>query len=152
MSCSYHFGPFRIDTADRVLLRDGKPVLLTPKAVDVLVALLSSKGRVLDKDALLKAAWPGTFVEEANLAQNVSLLRKALGDLRDAPRYIETIPKRGYRFVGTVRESRGEETRPPVSAEMNSIAVLPFVDMSPTGDQEYLSDGLTEELIHELAK
>ncbi len=108
MSCSYHFGPFRIDDADRVLLRDGKPVLLTPKAVDVLVALLSAKGHVLDKEALLKSAWPGSFVEEANLAQNVSLLRKALGDLRDDHRYIETIPKRGYRFVGQVRESGGE--------------------------------------------
>src|SRR5438309_11227421 len=93
----FRSGPFRIDAVERVLLRDGKPVLLPPKAVDVLVALLSAKGHVLDKEALLKAAWPDTFVEEANLAQNVSLLRKALGELRDEHRYIETIPKRGYR-------------------------------------------------------
>jgi TolB-like protein/Tfp pilus assembly protein PilF len=144
----YQFGPFRIDTADCVLLRDGKPVPVAPKAIDVLLALLAANGRVVDKEALMKKIWPDTFVEEANLAQNVSLLRKALSDPHEQQHYIETIPKRGYRFVGGAGDSKPEQTRP---VARNSVAVLPFVDMSPNRDQEYISDGLTEELIHELA-
>src|SRR5207253_1541406 len=111
--------------------------------------LLAANGRVLSKDALMNEAWPDSFVEEANLAQNVSLLRKALGSPHEGRLYIETIPKRGYRFVAAFAES--EEAGPPARAEPNSIVVLPFVDMSPNRDQEYISDGLTEELIHELA-
>src|SRR5438477_513966 len=123
---SYQFGAFRIDSADRVLLRDGKPVPLTPKAVDVLLALLAANGRVLNKEALMNQAWPDTFVEEANLAQNVSLLRKALGDPHDGRLYIETMPKRGYRFIARVDEAIGEETGPVARIEANSGAVLPF--------------------------
>jgi TolB-like protein/DNA-binding winged helix-turn-helix (wHTH) protein/Tfp pilus assembly protein PilF len=100
----YEFGPFRLDAPERQLLRDGKPVELTPKAFDTLVALVENSGHLLTKDDLLKKVWPDSFVEEATLAKNVFMLRKALGSLSGEAEYIETVPTRGYRFVGQVRE------------------------------------------------
>src|SRR5262245_54581316 len=100
----YEFGPFRLDAAEHLLLRDGEAVPLTPKAFDLLLALVERHGHLLEKDELLKKVWPDTFVEEANLASNISLLRKALGDGENGHRYIETAPKRGYRFVANVKK------------------------------------------------
>ena len=100
---TFEFGPFRIDTRNRQLLRDGKVVPLKAKAVDTLLLLVVRRGDVVEKDDLMKSLWPDSFVEEANLTQNIYTLRKALGD----GDYIETIPRRGYRFVGEVRT--GEE-------------------------------------------
>ena len=100
----YEFGPFRLDGPERLLLRDGKPVELTPKAFDTLVALVENSGHLLTKEDLLKRVWPDTFVEEATLAKNVFTLRKALGSTPGEDQYIETVPTRGYRFVGKVRE------------------------------------------------
>jgi YD repeat-containing protein len=99
----YEFGPFRLDTAERLLLRDGHHIPLTPKAFETLLTLVENCGRVIDKDELLKKVWPDTFVEEVNLAKNVSYLRKILGG-EEAAQYIETIPKRGYRFVASVKD------------------------------------------------
>jgi YD repeat-containing protein len=99
----YEFGPFRLDTAERLLLRDGQHVPLTPKAFETLLILVENCGHVIDKDELLKKVWPDTFVEEVNLAKNVSYLRKVLGG-EEAAQYIETIPKRGYRFVVSVKD------------------------------------------------
>ena len=99
----YEFGPFRLETGERVLLREGQFVALTPKLFDTLLALVESGGRILDKEELLKQVWPDTFVEEVSLAKKVSLLRKTLGEDEAHP-YIETIPRRGYRFVAAVRE------------------------------------------------
>jgi len=79
-SKSYEFGPFRVDTEQCTLLQDGRPIPLTPKAFDTLVLLVENAGRLLEKEAMMERLWPGTFVEEANLANNISLLRKALGD------------------------------------------------------------------------
>lgn len=79
-SICYEFGPFRLDSGERILLRDGKPVPLPPKAVEVLLFLLAARGRIVEKGSVLDAIWPDTFVEEDNLAQNVSQLRKALGE------------------------------------------------------------------------
>src|SRR5438034_1180891 len=98
----YEFGPFRLNSESRVLLRDGEVVPLPPKALDTLVLLVRNSGRALDKDALMKELWPDTFVEEANLAQHISVLRKALGESPTEPQYIETIPRRGYRFLAKV--------------------------------------------------
>jgi DNA-binding winged helix-turn-helix (wHTH) protein/TolB-like protein/Flp pilus assembly protein TadD len=103
----FEFGPFRIDRQDRLLLRDARPLHLPPKAVEILILLLENAGHVVDKDRLISTAWPDTFVEEANLAQNISLLRKTLGDEAERPAFIETIPKRGYRFVAPVRLAGG---------------------------------------------
>lgn len=98
---SFAFGEFRLDGRQRVLLRNGTLVPLAPKAVDLLTEFLSHHGEVLTKDELLQRVWAGTFVEEANLAQTVSVLRKALGQT-DVNVFIETIPKRGYRFIHPV--------------------------------------------------
>lgn len=102
----YEFGPFRYDPAQRQLLRDGQPVPLVPKAVDMLHVLLEHRGRVVDKGELLRRVWPDTTVEEIGLARNISILRKALGDEGDSPRYIETVPRRGYRFTAAATPPR----------------------------------------------
>ncbi len=106
----YEFGSFQADTVRRLLLRDGQPVPLTSKAFDMLEVLLRNRDRVLEKDELLKTIWPNSFVEEANLAQNVSALRKALGESPGEHRYIATVPGRGYRFVGTIAAPAHGET------------------------------------------
>ena len=101
------FGPFSIDVEERVLRRDGRPVPLTPKAFDVLAALVEQPGRLVSKEELLQKVWPDTFVEESNLAYNVFALRKALGDTAGNGHYIETVAKRGYRFTATVTPVKG---------------------------------------------
>ena len=104
----YRFGPFRLDMEDRVLRKSGDAVALTPKALDTLVVLLENCGRVIEKDDLMKRVWPDTFVEEANLAVNISVLRKALGLSPSGGQYIETVPRRGYRFAAEVTETQGD--------------------------------------------
>jgi DNA-binding winged helix-turn-helix (wHTH) protein/TolB-like protein/Flp pilus assembly protein TadD len=99
----YEFDNFRIDVAERSLLRHGTPVQLTPKAFDTLLVLVMRSGHLVEKDELLKEVWPDTFVEEATLAQNISTLRKVLGQDGSGHQYIETVPKRGYRFISSVR-------------------------------------------------
>ncbi len=100
----YAFGPFRLDAEKRVLVRDGKPVSLAPKTVETLLVLVESAGHLLEKDDLIKRIWPDAFVEEGNLNKNISFLRKVLGEWDGGREYIETIPKRGYRFVAPVSE------------------------------------------------
>jgi TolB-like protein/DNA-binding winged helix-turn-helix (wHTH) protein/Flp pilus assembly protein TadD len=113
----YEFGPYRIDTEERLLHRDGELVALPPKAVVTLLVLVTNAGRMVEKDDLMKAVWPDTFVEEGALARNISLLRKALGDTGDEAAYIETIPKRGYRFVAPVRAIAGNSHGAAVDSE-----------------------------------
>ncbi len=138
----YRFGEFTLDADQKVLLREGKPLLLAPKVVETLLTLVQNSGRILEKQELMARLWPDTFVEESNLTYTIVQLRKALGDDARHSRYIETIPKRGYRFIGqTVIENK------PVI----SIAVLPFVDMSPERDQDYFCEGMADELINSLA-
>ena len=98
----YEFGPFSLDPAERVLSRNGAALPLTPKVFDTLVCLVRNRGRLLAKDELLKEIWPDTFVEEVNLAVNISTLRKALGENPQDGLYIATVPGHGYRFVGEV--------------------------------------------------
>ena len=100
----YDFGPFRIDVVKRRLLRDGEVLRLTPKAFDLLLVLVEESGRTIEKDELLDRVWPGTAVEENNLNQNITALRKSLGDSRQESQYIATIPGIGYRFVAEVRK------------------------------------------------
>jgi DNA-binding winged helix-turn-helix (wHTH) protein/Tfp pilus assembly protein PilF len=104
----YEFGPYRLDVANRLLLREGETLPLTPKAVETLLALIEHGGEVIRKDDLMKLVWPDHVVEEGNLTQNIYLLRKALSNGSDGQKYIETIPRRGYRFVGEVRATQDE--------------------------------------------
>src|SRR5215472_9247518 len=101
----YEFGPFRLDATDGQLFREGLLLPLTPKALDTLLVLVQNSGHTLEKDELMKTVWPDAIVEENNLTQNISTLRKVLGQ---ECAFIETIPRRGYRFVAEVRE-RWEE-------------------------------------------
>ena len=101
------FGKFSLNLAEHQLLRDGQPVPLTPRMFDLLRVLVENAGHLVDKDRLLKEVWAGTFVEESNLTRGISVLRKALGETA-AERYIETVPKRGYRFLAAVRADSSE--------------------------------------------
>jgi len=209
------FKAFRLDTANHLLWRDGDRVPLTPKGFDVLAYLVERGGRVVTQDEILEALWPETYVNPEVLRKNIQEIRKALGDRSDRPEFVETLPKRGYRFVAPVIDKSGVEppelatslpieeqaTEEAVEAEATpieresssrkrmlwtlgiilvlavvamaaigayfrparsaanasslnnaSIAVLPFADMSPAKDEEYFSDGLSEQLIDDLAK
>jgi DNA-binding winged helix-turn-helix (wHTH) protein/TolB-like protein len=133
----YEFGPFRLDAAERMLLRDGQPVSLTPKAFDTLLIFVEHSHQLLTKEELISRLWPDSFVEESNLAQNVSTLRKALGERPHGGQYIETVPKRGYRFSIEVKlkvEERAstvvvEPVYSPVARE--NSAEKPFLNHEP---------------------
>ncbi|HEX6729326.1 MAG TPA: winged helix-turn-helix domain-containing protein [Pyrinomonadaceae bacterium] len=117
----YDFGPFLLDPAERRLLREGKPVALTPKCFDLLVIFVENSGHLLGKDELLERLWPGQFVEEANLSFNISSLRKALGEGQSGRHFIETVPKQGFRFVAEVKERLDEPTEMPTQLVEKTI-------------------------------
>ena len=100
----YEFGRFQLDCHEGVLLSEGKRVRLEPKDLELLLVLVEHHGHTVGKEELLEKVWPGTFVEEGNLARHISVLRQVLSQGQKGPQYIETIPKRGYRFVAPVRE------------------------------------------------
>ena len=173
----YEFGPYRLDVGQRVLTRTGEAISLTPKATDILTLLVANAGQIMAKDELLKQVWPDTFVEESNLTQNIFLLRRVLGDERPAPRYIETVVRRGYRFVANVRVVGGPGDRGGSNTDQNparpgesqrsifshativddasarpSVAVLPFLNATGDHDSEYLADGLTDNIVNNLSR
>jgi len=103
----YRFGPFELDPQKRLLHKTGTAISLTPKAFELLIVLIENRGRLMTKDELMQKVWPDSFVEEGNLTQTISVLRKALGDSQDGVRNIVTLPGRGYQFVGAVAEVSG---------------------------------------------
>ncbi len=117
------FGSFRLDPADRLLLRDGQVVPLTPKALDTLVVLLEHHGHMVSKEELIERVWPDAFVELNNLAQNVSALRRALGEREGGPRFIETVSRRGYRFVAPMRVEATTEPVPLAAEQPHASRV-----------------------------
>jgi DNA-binding winged helix-turn-helix (wHTH) protein/TolB-like protein/Tfp pilus assembly protein PilF len=131
-SHNYEFGRFRLKTAERVLLREGELVPLTPKVFEILVTLVEHGGQVVAKDDLMKRVWPNTFVEEGNLTQNISLLRKALGESPGGVQFIETVPRRGYRFVADTSESWSDKSVPPPSRTVTSADSTPVVSIPNT--------------------
>jgi len=133
----YEFGEFRVETAERLLLRNGTPIPLTPKAFDTLLVLVKSGGHLLGKEDLLKEVWPDAFVEDANLARNIWALRKALGDDDGEHRYVETVPKLGYRFVAPITELTGEA---------NSVVIQRRLRARIVTTEESLANGETTQL------
>ena len=117
----YEFGPYRLLPAERLLLREGEPVQLAPKAFETLVVLVERAGRLVEKEELLEEVWPGASVEESNIAQNIFTLRRKLGTRADGEQYIETVPKSGYRFLPGVRVS--EENGGAAGAEADTAPV-----------------------------
>ena len=153
----YEFGNHILDVAERVLTRDGQPIPLTPKATDVLVILLQNAGQLVEKDELINEVWPDAFVEEANLTQNIFLLRRTLQDDGNGPKLIETVARRGYRFVAPVkkviRSAAIEDvavTATPIRATP-ILAVLPFTNATGNIELQYLAEGIPESLINSLS-
>jgi DNA-binding winged helix-turn-helix (wHTH) protein/TolB-like protein len=168
---SYVFGSFHLDPEQKILLREGQPVPLAPKVFETLLLLVEQSGRVVGKEEMMNVLWPDRYVEEANLTQNIFMLRKLLSRGQGEEQYIETIPKRGYRFVNAVKEIL-EEVSPSVVEEssegrrgfiegepsdyrnraITSLAVLPIVNETDDPDVEFFSDGITESLINILSR
>ncbi len=159
----YEFSGFRLEEAQQRLLYNGQPVALKPKILDLLRYLIQSRGQLIGKDDLMREVWPDTIVEENNITVSMSILRKILGENRQKPRFIETVPRRGYRFVAEVIElstdqTAERETHPAgVFAEseegpIDSLAVLPIESPEKDPNVEYLSDGITESIIDLLSR
>ena len=121
----YEFGDFRLDPSAKVLFCDNKPVALTPKVFETLQVFVEHAGRLLEKDELMQKIWQDRFVGESNLKFNIKMLRRALKDDAHEPRFIETIPRRGYRFIAEVKEEFGEVSTPTKSHKAGSHLVLP---------------------------
>jgi Tol biopolymer transport system component/DNA-binding winged helix-turn-helix (wHTH) protein len=136
----YEFGPFRLDPVKRRLLREGEPVPLTPKAFETLLVLVQQRGKTVEKDDLMRRVWPDAVVEENNLNQNITALRKCLGDSRQASRYIATIPGLGYRFVAEVKTVQAVEAEPSEDLRGHtSLAVEKSVGLGKDGQAEVVS-------------
>lgn len=167
----YEFGPFRLDPEQRVLSEEGQSIPVAPKVFDTLLLLIESNGRILEKGEMMNALWADISVEEANLTQNIFTLRKLLGKGQGNEQYIETIPKRGYRFVApviklldeiksTVAEESVGVRHSTVAGELaarrnqaiTSLAVLPLLNETNNTDLEYLSDGITESIINIISR
>jgi TolB-like protein/Tfp pilus assembly protein PilF len=165
----YEFASFRMDVRRRLLLRvtDGRPVPLVPRAFDTLLLLVEHAGQTVEKALLMEKIWPNAVVEENNLTQHVSSVRKALGERLGDHRFIVTVPGRGYRFVanvvrvadrpaGTVHPVLLPVATPTIARTGGcadaSIAVLPFANLTGDPSLEYVGDGVAEELIHALTR
>lgn len=191
---SYQFGAFQLIPHEHQLLCNGSQIALPPKTFETLVVLVEKSGRLIEKEELMQTLWPETFVEEANLTHHISALRKALGEKEDGQQYIQTVPRRGYRFVADVRKSVTEpraelaaqtslgelnrakhhyvlllsviiaalvglgyltysliSARKPTVSGKIVLLVLPFENPSGNPEEQYFSDGMTEEMITELA-
>lgn len=157
----YEFGGFRLEQAQQRLLYRGEPVVLKPKILDLLLFLIQSRGQLIAKEDLMRGIWPDTIVEENNITVSMSILRKTLGEDRHKPQFIETVPRRGYRFVAEViefeQEATGEtfqvDSRTESEGErIQSLAVLPIDSPQKDSNVEYLSDGITESIIDLLSR
>ena len=149
-SHSYEFDDFRLDATERILLRRGEPVPLTPRVFDTLLYLVQHHGKVLEKNELMAQIWPDAIVEENNLNQNISTLRRVFGETRGGNRYIVTVPGRGYRFAANVTDNAAREISQANAPQ--TIAVLPFVNMSADPENVYFCEGLAEELLNALSR
>ena len=154
----YEFGGFRLDVARRQLRSlDDQPASLTVKVFDLLLYLVEHHGELVEKSALMQAVWPNVVVEENNLNQNISVLRKVLGERAGEHRFIMTVPGRGFRFVAPVTVAGNGQAAPAVPAAAKApqsprIAIMPFENLSPDPANAFFADGLHEEILATLSQ
>ena len=165
----YHFGDYQLDPDSRELCRGGVTAPVEPQVFDLLLYLIQHRERVVSKDELIATVWKGRIVSELALFNRINAARSAVGDTGEQQRLIKTLPRKGIRFVGTVREARtvgaqepspSEKLQPEAIGKQDalplpdrpSLAVLPFANLSADPDQEYFADGISEDLITGLAQ
>jgi TolB-like protein/Tfp pilus assembly protein PilF len=159
MATICHFGPFRLDPDAGILFLGAEPTMLGQRAVALLRVLLAQPGTPVSKDALIDTAWPGLAVEESNLTVQIAALRRVLAAEAGAERWIETLPRRGYRYVGPTVAS-GDPSAEPVPEispglavpDTPSVAVLPFSNLSGDPEQGYFADGIVDDIITGLSR
>src|ERR1700745_1056157 len=152
----YRFAPFELDIGRHLLLRDGLPVPLPPKCFDLLCILVKNSGNLIEKDYLMRAPWPDTFVEEANLSNLIALLRKTLGDSPGRSQYIKTVPKLGYRFAAPIEVPLAprETNSGPVVVQKQPIRIIvfPFRTVAGFDDRENLAWSFPDAISSALAE
>ena len=155
---TYHFNDLTLDSERRELRRGDALVAVEPQVFDLLEFLIRARDRVVSRDEVLAAVWHGRIVSEATLSSRVNAARTAIGDNGEQQRLIRTLPRKGLRFVGEVREDAApvrpvaDSATPARPSEGPSIAVLPFTNMSGDPEQDYFADGMVEEIITALSR
>lgn len=159
MATILEFGPFRLDTDARILFHHAEPTSLGQRAVDVLALLAQRAGAPVSKEALIEAAWPGLVIEDSNLTVQIAAVRRVLENLAGGAGWIETLPRRGYRYVGPAVATNPSDLAAGLRAssaltlpDKPSIAVLPFSNLSGDTDQDYFIDGMVDEIITGLSR
>src|SRR5690348_3636838 len=156
------FGDHILDADRRELRRGAESVAVEPQVFDLLVYLVENRDRVVSKDDLIASVWGGRIVSDSTLTSRINAARKAVGDSGESQKLIKTIARKGFRFIGAVREMSGADAAPDqvhrevhpaaVPHDKPAIAVLPFVNLSGDPEQEYFSDGISEDIITGLSK
>jgi TolB-like protein/Tfp pilus assembly protein PilF len=159
MATIHKFGPFRLDAEAEILFRGDEPTVLSQRAVALLRLLLKRAGQPVSKDALIEAAWPGLAIEDSNLTVQIAALRRVFEEVAGGASWIETLPRRGYRYVGPLVATGNPsvEANPQTSPALAlpdkpSVAVLPFSNLSGDPEQEYFADGMVEDIIAGLSR
>jgi TolB-like protein/tetratricopeptide (TPR) repeat protein len=157
MPTTFSFGPFQLEAEEQLLFRHGELVPLGRRAVGLLHVLVQNPGQVVSKDVLIDTAWSGLVVEESNLSVQIAALRRSMSVEKGADRWIETLARRGYRYIGPVVnkvDEAGElaRTAPLALPDKPSIAVLPFDNLSDDPQQEYFAEGIVEDIIIALSR
>ena len=153
---NYQFGAFTLDTESYELTQNGDPIEVEPQVFSLLACLIEHSDRVVSKDELIEMVWEGRMVSDGSLNSRINSARRALGDDGAVQAMIKTFPRRGFRFVATIKNE--SETAPGNPSLVNhdsdkpSIVVLPFVNLSGDSEQEYFADGITEDIITALGR
>jgi TolB-like protein/Flp pilus assembly protein TadD len=154
MATIHQFGPYRLDTENEMLFRESEPIALGRRAVTLLRLLVEQAGTPVSRDALMEAGWPGLAIEESNLTVQIAALRRIFSETDGGASWIETLPRRGYRYVGPplTAEIGADPLASPVTSNRPSLAVLPFLNLSGDAGQDYFSDGIAGDIIAELSR